>query len=323
MFFKKLYTCIDIGVHSIKAVQLKADKNSVDIIDAGIIKLPQETIVDGLIMDDSLVATEMQNLFNSLNKKAKNIITTVPNNDLIIRSIEIPKLDKKDINESLKWETDEQLPYPVENASLGYHLVSEEEEVFKYIVAAVRENVVDNYQQPFKRLNLNPRVINVQPMALVSLLNYQNEIGDNTVAIIDIGASDTQITIANRDNIMLSRTIDTGGNSFTNEIMDIDSLDFQQAEEKKFETSLLNEFDNTSEQSEESEEEFVEPLPIGMEIESENYNMDNLASNLASEITRSIDYFNMKNREKEINKVFLTGGGSRLNGLFELISSEL
>jgi type IV pilus assembly protein PilM len=322
-FLSRKYTCIDIGTNSIKAVQFKAKKNDLTLIDLAIQKLPFDTIIDGLIEDDSLVASELQTLIRSLKNNPKNIITTVPNDNLLIRNIEMPAMDKKEIRESLKWEADEQLPYPVENAALDYLKVEEDEEAIKYIVAAVKRNVVDNYLHPFSRLNLQPKVINVQPMALVSLLDFQGEI-ENNIAVIDVGASATQITIANKKDIMLSRTIDTGGTSFTNSIMDIKNIDFQQAEEEKAEFKLNLETETEAEASSDSEEDYLDSMPIGMEVETEDdINLNNLASRLSAEITRSLDFFNMKHRDEEVEKIFITGGALRLQGLEQIISQEI
>lgn len=318
MFFRsKKYTCIDIGTYSIKIVQLKAAKHGVEIIDAGIQKLPRDTINDGIITDESLVSTELQNLINMMKVKPGYIVTTVPNNNLLIRNIEMPKLDQKDVKETLRWEADDQLPYPVENAALDYLLAGEDGETAKYLVAAVKNNVIDNYLAPYARLNLKPKVMNVQPMALLSLLDYQGEL-DGTIAIIDIGASSTQITVGNKKNIMLSRTIDTGGHSFTSSLMDVKSIEYAAAEEEKIEYGL-----GEADDEKEDFDKFMDSMQIGMEASDDDYRLNSLATTLSSEITRSFDFFTMKHREEEIKKVFITGGGARLKGLEKLISEEI
>jgi type IV pilus assembly protein PilM len=148
------------------------------------------------------------------------------------------------------------------------------------------------------------------------LLDYQIEL-DHNIAVIDIGASATQITIANKKNIMLSRTIDTGGTSFTNSIMDLKDIDFQKAEAEKKNLDLNTE-------AEEVETDALSSMPIGMEMESEdNSKLKNLANRLSSEITRSLDFFNMKHRDEEVEKIFITGGASRLQGLQQIISEEI
>lgn len=161
----------------------------------------------------------------------------MPSNELLVRNIEMPKMDKKEIKESLKWEADEQIPYPVENAALDYIKVDEDENTVNYLISAVKKNIVDNYKSPFERNNLKVEVINVIPMALISLLDYQEELKGN-IAIIDIGYSASQVTVANKNNIILSRTIDTGGNHFTKTIMDVEDLEYDEAEEKKIKKDL-------------------------------------------------------------------------------------
>jgi type IV pilus assembly protein PilM len=260
------------------------------------------------------MAAEIKNLLNMLKKKANYIITAVPSNELLIRNIEMPKLEEKEVKESLKWEADEQLPYPVENAAIDYLKIGEDEEAVEYLISAVKKNIIDNYLAPFERNNLKVDVVNVQPMALVSILEYQEEIEGN-VAIIDIGTTASQVTIANKNNIILSRTIDTGGQHFTQTLMEIEGEDFSDAEEKKMEHGLDAE---DADKSNESLEAFQLDSAIG-----EDKRLDTLAESLASEITRSFNYFNIKRRGEEISKVFITGGGARLKGLKEFISKEL
>jgi type IV pilus assembly protein PilM len=316
MFFKKnIYTCVDIGSYAIKIAQIKkTGEKEFKIIDTVLQKIPRETVVDGIIKDESLMAAEIKNLLNMLKKKANYIITAVPSNELLIRNIEMPKLEEKEVKESLKWEADEQLPYPVENAAIDYLKIGEDEEAVEYLISAVKKNIIDNYLAPFERNNLKVDVVNVQPMALVSILEYQEEIEGN-VAIIDIGTTASQVTIANKNNIILSRTIDTGGQHFTQTLMEIEGEDFSDAEEKKMEHGLDAE---DADKGNESLEAFQLDSAIG-----EDKRLDTLAESLASEITRSFNYFNIKRRGEEISKVFITGGGARLKGLKEFISKEL
>lgn len=48
-----------------------------------------------------------------------------------------------------------------------------------------------------------------------------------------------------------------------------------------------------------------------------------LAGTLTGEITRSFNYFSIKKRKEDIDKIFITGGGSRLKGLKEFMEKEL
>jgi type IV pilus assembly protein PilM len=316
MFFSKdIYTCVDIGSYAIKIAQIKkTGEKEFKIIDTVMQKIPRETVVDGIIKDESLMAAEIKSLINMLKKKANYIITAVPSNELLIRNIEMPKMEEKEIRESLKWEADEQLPYPVENAAIDYLKIDENEEGVEYLISAVKKNIVDNYLSPFERINLKVDVVNIQPMALISLLEYQEEIEGN-VAVIDIGTTASQVTIANKNNIILSRTIDTGGQQFTKTLMEIDGSEFNDAEENKIKYGL--DAENAG-----KEDASIEAFQLDSAI-GEDKRLETLADSLASEITRSFNYFNIKKRGEEISKVFITGGGAKIKGLNDFISKEL
>ncbi len=51
--------------------------------------------------------------------------------------------------------------------------------------------------------------------------------------------------------------------------------------------------------------------------------MGMLVSDLTNEIRRTIEYFQMQNKEAVVDKLFLSGGGSRLGNLAEQLSMQL
>jgi type IV pilus assembly protein PilM len=204
----------------------------------------------------------------------------------------------------------------VENAAIDFFKVEENENTIKYLISAVKKNNIDNLLAPFKRINRKVSVVNTQPMALISLLEYQDQ-ADKITAIIDVGYSATQITIADKKNIYLSRTIDTGGNQFTETLMEINGEDYQAAEERKFTEGL-----NAENEGENKEQELIDSIQLDISLGEDN-RLNEIVATLSAEITRSFDYFNMKNRGLEISKVFLTGGGSRLKGLKQLLKDDL
>jgi type IV pilus assembly protein PilM len=318
MFFKNnIYTCFDVGSYALKAAQIKkTGNNKFKILDTKMQKLPRDTISDGIIKDESLLAGEIKNILDQFKKKTDYIITAIPSNELLIRNIEMPKMDEKEIKESLKWEADEQIPYPVENAAIDFFKVDEGEDTVKYLISAVKKNNIDNLLAPFKRINKKVSVVNTQPMALISLLEYQNQ-GQSTSAIIDIGYSATQITIADQNNIYLSRTINTGGKQFTKTLMEINGEDYQTAEERKFSEGI-----KANQQEKNEQHELLDSIQLDISLGEDN-RLNEIVATLSAEITRSFDYFNMKNRGEEIAKVFLTGGGSRIKGLKQVLKDDL
>ena len=132
------------------------------------------------------------------------------------------------------------LPFPVESAVEDFKILSREDNRVQVLLVATKRDVIDNVMNVFERILIIPSVINIQPMALLSIADYQDLIED-TVAIIDIGAAGTRVVIGDRRNIYLSRNIDIGGNEFTRIIMEEDKLNYNEAENIKKRNGLPEE----------------------------------------------------------------------------------
>lgn len=319
MFIKNnIYTCIDLGSYAIKAVQVKKTGNSsLKILDTKREKLPRDTIVDGVIKDESLIANKIKEILDQFKQKTDYIITAIFSNELLIRNIELPLMNKDEVKESIKWEADEQLPYPAEEAAIDFFKVEEGENTAKYLISAVKKINIDKFLIPFKKINSKVTVVNTQPMALISVLEYQNQINEIT-AIIDLGYSVAQITIADKNNIYLSRTINIGGKDFTEILMEIKGEDYHTAEERKFLEGLKTEKDTKIAER----ETLAKNVELDFYLEKDKP-LKKLMSNLAAEINRSFNYFNMKNKDKKISRIYLTGGASRLKGLKSWLKADL
>ncbi len=321
-FLRNKFTTIDIGQSSIKAVRMVRSKKKLKILDLKSRLLPEGTLANGKIMEPSILMGEMDNLFNKMKYKPGNIVTALPSKNLVIRNLELPGMLDEDLSEAIKWEVEEYLPFPVEDAVIDYIIVDQDQDKISVIMVAAEKKLVNNFLIPFENKNYYPKILNTQPMALLSLLKGIRE-DVSTTAIIDIGASGTRIVFGDRKGIYLFRSIDIGGHNFTKVIRDNSEMDLNQAEEYKKENGLTN-IDKDKEK-EENENEFNIDLDLYQVTAEESYNslLISEAENLAYEISRSFNFFQRNNSDKNINNVFITGGGSKLKGLIKIIEGKL
>ncbi len=322
MLFNNKFTTIDIGTNAIKLARFKKSRNSLTLLNTAYQKLPYDTIRDGMIVDIPIVAKYLKNLLSGLDFKPRKIVTTIPSNHIITRNVEFPIMSDDELEQAMKWEAEEYLPFSIEEARLDYLLIDQDEETLKILLVAVKEDILEKIEATFKRIGLKPKVLNIQPMALLSLLKFQDAIGDDeTVAIIDLGASSTQVVVGDKKNIYLSRSIDIGGQSFTSLLMENMQLDFIKAEEHKFENGLEDNDDMYSEGDTFSEMD-ISLSEVAVSV-GEDGLLGSLVEELTEEISRSLEYYSMKYRGKVVDKIYITGGGSRLQGIKELISGHL
>src|SRR4030042_6903242 len=119
-------------------------------------------------------------------------------------------------------------------------------------------------------------------------INY--EIGkEETVAIVNVGASITNINIIKNNISAFTRDIFKGGNQITEEIQRQIHVDHEEAEKIKVGTKV----DFTSQ-------------PIIQNV------LKTASESLAVEIGNSLDFFQSTTTYEKIGKLFLSGGGSKI-----------
>ena len=310
------YTAVDFGHHSIKAVHCKARGDSVKVLKSGIETIPQGVIHNGQIDDLSLVSSKLEDLFQEAGIKPGLIVFSPAAGQEFVRRVQVPAMPYEELEEALHWEVQEYLNLPPERVASDFLILEEDEENFEILLALMPLHILDDYTEVFERIGYRARVANMQELGLVSLLNYQEKL-DESSAIINIGADKTRILIASKDEFYLSRSVDIAGNSYT-KIFKEEENSWEEADEAK----KRSEF--TPEKVEEEGETDFEMVVSGFaEDNNHQSRMKKLTDELLVEINRSMEYYRERNPNKDLNNLYLTGGGSRLYGLKDYIGRQL
>ncbi|MBW2714699.1 MAG: pilus assembly protein PilM, partial [Deltaproteobacteria bacterium] len=124
--------------------------------------------------------------------------------------------------------------------------------------------------------------------------NYETNPSE-AVALVNIGAQVVNINIVSDGATAFTRDITTAGNQYTEEIQKALTVSFDEAERLKL----------GGKNSEESQE------VVPQEVEQA---MQNVSETVIGEISRSLDFFAATTADSRIEKVFLSGGSSRVTG---------
>jgi type IV pilus assembly protein PilM len=302
---KKSVAGLDVGSSSVKVVELEGKMNSLNLVSLGFENLPDNTIVDGQIMELNTVSDVIQNVCNDHQIKAPQVVTGVSGHSVIVKNIVLPPMSRDELEESIDWHAEEHIPYDLADVSLDYHITSENAEATSVLIAACKRERIDNLKQVIQFAGKQPVVIDVDTFALQNCyeVNYQPSETD-VVTLLNIGASTMNVNIVQGNRSLFTRDITVGGSQFTDVLQRSLGLSYQQAEAVKR---------GVPDAAEGVEEKAIEPL------------MDNVMEMVAMEIQKTFDFYRATSEDGgvAVQKILISGGGSKLAGLPEELSTRL
>ena len=299
---KKEVIGIDIGSSSVKVIQLKEQKSGWTLQNIGLIPLPPEAIVDNTLMDSSSVVDATKNLLKSLNIKAKEVISSVSGNSIIIRKILLPTMTQEELDDQIQWEAEQYIPFDINDVHIDFQILSQDDRdpsKMSVLLAASKKDIVNDYVAVFNEAGLKLSVMDVDAFAVQNAfeLNYDPE-PEEVSSLINIGASIMNINIVKGGFSLFTRDVQMGGNLYTEEIQKQFSIRSDEAELLKLthDTNDVDRLDSV---------------------------ISRINETIAMEIRRSLDFYNSTATEGKIDKVFLSGGCAKIPFLTDAISERL
>lgn len=225
---------LDIGSRTIKIVELYKEKAGWKLRASGVIGYtgtPPENIKQD--SEFAGLGQAIKKLHKEANISSKEVVVALPEAQVYTRTIKFPLLTDSEIASAVKWEADQYIPIPLDEAVIQHQILERREnthppEVIVLLVAAPRK-LVEKFQKIVHMAGLTLVVVETQLMALVRSLAPT----DQVVLIVDFGAHSTNIAISKNGQLSFSRTITTAGEAFTRAIAQSLGIEKQQAEEYK------------------------------------------------------------------------------------------
>lgn len=296
---------LDIGASSIKVVQLKRG-NPPSLINYAVVELPEEgVIVDGNISDAETAAECIKEAIGQLSAKGFPIHSALSGQNVIVRFIHMPMMTEADLAETIKFEAEQYVPYPIEDVALDFESLSKVDsdvgagQLLILLVVAQKEQI-GTFMGCLRQANVVPEVLDVDTFAVINALHHTIA-EENVVSVIDIGAATSNISILKEGVLQFTRSIPIAGNNITSVIQNVLKLDFEQAENVKIQEGIA---------IDDEENEVSEVVRT-------------IVEELVGEIRRSFDYYKAQHRESQIDKLILTGGTSKLKNIDAFMANEL
>jgi type IV pilus assembly protein PilM len=299
---KKDLVGIDIGSSSIKLVQLWQTRDGYQLLNAAIVPLPSEAIVDNSMMDTAAVVDAVKNLVASLGIKAREAACSISGNAVIIRKIVLPAMTTEELEEQISWEAEQYIPFDIKDVHIDFQILGpdpHDPSKIQVLLVASKKDIINDYVAIFADAGLSLNVMDVDSFAVQNAYELNSGLSEDVRALINVGAGVMNINVVKNETSLFTRDVQMGGNQYTEEIQKQLGVNAQEAETMK----ML-----AAEQ---------QSGPLSEVISRVN-------DSLAQEIRRSVDFYNSTaSNEERIIRLSMSGGGSKMLGLKEAVANKL
>lgn len=223
------------------------------------------------------------------------VVTAMPAQEVLIRPLELKIKKEKDINEVLAFQSEPLLPYPVENALVDKIILSKDKEGHKLSIIAVRKDHLTNHIKLWNSLDVEPENVTAAPAALAAFAKLFSS-HEGILYVLHIGLTSSLCILIDHGKLLAAQNINKGLNLLIQALATDKQVDFNTAKQMLNEMSLNSDIPSS--------------LKEGLEL-------------LRLDITRTTYSLAKQAKGQDINNLLLTGEGSYLNELADILCGPL
>ncbi len=293
---------LDVGSSAVKMVELRdLGKGKGYKLEAfGIEPLPAEAVVGGTIMDSGAVIAAIQKLVRDGGVKNLSAATSVDGNSVITKRITMTAMSEAELAEAIQWEAGQYIPFDLEEVKIDHQVLETDPATgnLNVLLVAAKRDLIAEYSSILGQAGLSPSAIDIDSFCVQNAyeINYPIH-GNEITALVNMGASTTNICVLKGTNPLFWRDIQAGGNNYTDTLQREMSLTFDQAEAIK-------------------KGEAIE----GVRAEQAVPILNAVTEEFGAELKKTLDFFRVTTSESAIHKMVLSGGGTKVPNLDRYLS---
>jgi len=290
---------LDIGSSSIRAVEVRRAKDEYTLSNFGQVPLPHGTVQGGVLADAVALTSALKQLWAACKFTTKKVKLGVTNPQLVVREMSVSNLSPKEMHKSLPFQVRDMLPLAVERSLLDFHPLEQPgtNPTVRGLLIAVPKDAVLALVEAVEKAGLH--VVDVD-LASLALLRAASRLDAQVEAIVDIGAEVTSVVVHADGEPLIVRTVPRGGIEITESLATRLGLGHPEAEALKCRYGLHG---DGRPDAAPAAADAIRPL--------------------INELRSSFTYLASGERQKQVTRVALCGGGALMPGMAEHIQQQL
>jgi len=353
---------LDLGSKFMKVAEVSAKGGELELLSAGILPTPSGLFSGDAIIDPQGTAEMLKALLQQVGVHTnKVVISAKGQTSVVVRIIEVPKMREEELADAMRWEIERHVPFAATGAvTMDYAPLQSmdtipDEGTGEVLMAVAEEGLIKALVDTIELAGLEPVAIDIEPLALGRCYVSKDQgLKDKTIAILQMGARSSELTVIGQDNPRLTRTLTIGGNNITSAIGNALGVSDEEAEKikKRYSTIFVEKLGistpppspTTSPAEEEApffpfssayelppEEETPPPSKEEKELPAKEKELSEsvfeailpILGDMVNELRRSFEYIRSRAGEMEIEKMIVSGGGALIKNIDKFFQQEL
>lgn len=296
---------IDFSSTAVKLLELSRDDERYRVDSYAVAPLPPDALTDDPTTYAESVGAFLEELLSRTKPSANRAVAAVSGADVIIKTVVMPAgLSEEDLEAQLTVEADQYIPYPLDEVALDFEELGPatgRDEQVNVLLVACRQESIDSRVDAIEVAGLVPKIIDVEVFALeraMALLQSQLPISENqTIAMVDIGASTTTLSVFASGESVYTREQIFGGKQLTDSVMSRYELSADEADLAIRQGGLPDDY----------ERELLGPFREAV----------------VQQVSRSLQFFFSSSEFTQLDRIVLCGGVAAIDGLAALIETKM
>lgn len=299
---------VDIGTSNIKIAQLHPQNNQFVLETYGMVNVSFQIGNKDNASAIAQTAQILKTLIAKANVTTNKVVASLPNSSVFTSVIDMPKIPEDELKIAIESEAKKYVPLPMEEVALSWSVIEQKkakitkdtnlgslkpgtDNKIKVLLTAVPTIVIDNYVKVFQQAGLEPQALEIEALSLIRSLVGADT---NMNLLIDIGAKSSTLNLVDDGYLRVSKNLNVGGDTVTTSIAQSLSVNFARAEQFKKDFGLSGQ---------------------GQQIPQVMRPILDIIKNEAQKLISLVE-----SRGERIDKIMLSGGGSKLPNLKEYFS---
>ncbi|NQU39676.1 MAG: type IV pilus assembly protein PilM [Lentisphaerae bacterium] len=298
MFRSDRLLALDIGASKLVLAEFQVTKSGVpQLMDyaVGALDIGSDWEAD----TSAYIVSTIREMMREHRMKPAPLVMSVSGQAVFPRYVKLPPVGRDKIMQMVRYEAEQNVPFPIEEVVWDYQLVSGigTDELNVMLVATKIENIT-RLTNCIQAANLEPEIVDVAPMALYNAVRYNYPGLEGCTMVLDIGARSSNLIFV-EENRIFSRSIPVAGNAATQELMKEFEVGYEEAEQLKRQHGFVALGG-------------VYAGPDNKVADRVSRIVRGVVTRLHAEVSRSINFYRSQQGGSPPARVFLAGGSSVL-----------